>query len=178
MSFRFAAGAVTLALTLPLSIQPAFAAFNETDYSQNPACGVGYEDNFKQFTDQIPGSFYGWRATAQHNFNPCRTLSYVVAEAITKDPNTPRHIMFFRKGAYFGTVTPEAHAFTEVVGATDTSVTVNYYHWKAPGWPEQFAGQVTYRWDGEKVVADGQIQPAPAPNAPQFSLPALSSGLW
>lgn len=183
MRSRSLFAAVTAAVMIPLSVGTAHATFEHSDFSANPMCSVGVEDYFKTFSEQIAPPYgagdYGWKYGGLDNYNPCRDLSFVVLDAVTKDPNVPKQVMLFHRGKLLGTTIEKPLPFQEVVATTDSSVTINYFYWKNP---DKFAAQVTYRWDGEKVVMEGEIPQDLLDGSwsrkPQLSLPALSSGLW
>lgn len=175
--------AATAAVMIPFSVGTAHATFEHSDFSGDPMCSIGVEDQFKTFSEQIPGPYgpgdYGWTYGGLDNYNPCRDLSFVVLNAVTKESPAPKQVMLFHRGQLVGTTIEKPLQFQEVVATTDSSVTINYFYWKNP---DEFAAQVTYRWDGEKVVMEGKVPQDLLDGSwaqkQQLSLPALSSGLW
>ncbi|MDU0478694.1 LppP/LprE family lipoprotein [Staphylococcus chromogenes] len=124
-------------------------------------CAIGMEDSFAGDIAKIPApsnGFTRWEYGKDDNYNPCRDLSYVVLAEVTRNPLPPKQIMLYHRGVLLGTTLACYTEFQELAAATDNSVTVDYYYWKdkTPG-DEQYATSVTYRWDGEKVVMEGQL---------------------
>ncbi len=91
----------------------------------------------------------------------CPALLWATAETPGGTVSSPTQVLFFHDGTYLGTATAESYAYTQVVGSTDDSVSVEY-RWlgeqDANCCPSGGPAVVTYSWDGSRVVME---QPLP-----------------
>ncbi|WP_370181192.1 LppP/LprE family lipoprotein [Rhodococcus wratislaviensis] len=91
----------------------------------------------------------------------CPALLWATAETPGGTVSSPTQVLFFHDGTYRGTATAESYAYTQVVGSTDDSVSVEY-RWlgeqDANCCPSGGPAVVTYSWDGSRVVME---QPLP-----------------
>ena len=113
---------------------------------------------------KLPPNQFGWKPTGQSNYNPCNDLSYaLITQAQQGNGQFRTQLMLFHKGKYIG-VGSDTVQQTEILSATDSSVTVRMRDWEAlqeSGEANAMAGKyysdVTFRWDGSKVVPEGRI---------------------
>ena len=91
----------------------------------------------------------------------CPALLWATAETPMGTVSSPTQVLFFHDGTYLGTATAESFAYTDVVGSTDASVSVQY-RWlgeqDANCCPSGGPAVITYSWDGSRVVME---QPLP-----------------
>ncbi|MEV0296025.1 LppP/LprE family lipoprotein [Nocardia sp. NPDC050710] len=87
-------------------------------------------------------------------------LSWMTVEGPGIHPGT--HILFFTDGAYLGTATAQPYAYTEVLGKTRNTVSVQY-RWPKPEdplcCPQGGPSVVTFTLNGTSVQANGQFPP-------------------
>lgn len=113
---------------------------------------------------KLPPNQFGWKPTGQSNYNPCNDLSYaLITQAQQGNSQFATQLMLFHKGKYIG-VGSDTIQQTEILSDTDSSVTVRMRDWEAlqeSGDANANAGKyysdVTFRWDGSKVVPEGRI---------------------
>ncbi|MFE3188114.1 LppP/LprE family lipoprotein [Nocardia sp. NPDC059240] len=88
-------------------------------------------------------------------------LSWMTVESGNIHPYI--HVLFFTNGSYLGTATSSPYGYTEVVGKTTNTVTVQY-KWAKPAdalcCPTGGPSLVTFTLTGGKVVAKGQFPPS------------------
>lgn len=72
-------------------------------------------------------------------------------------------VLFFHDGRYLGTATAQPYSYTHVVGSDARSVSVQY-RWLDDDdpfcCPQGGPSVVTFTWDGDAVVANGQFPPS------------------
>lgn len=144
----------------------------------DPRCQVGFEDNFASHIAKIapPSDHTVWEPTGEMNFNVCRDLSYVKLREVTKAYPVKEQFLLFHRGQFIGTTLEQPHQLQVVRRADDSTLTVDYYYWRnSQQDPGLYAGALTFRWDGEKVVTDGKLPDDYLGGAQAPSLPALSS---
>lgn len=113
---------------------------------------------------KLPPNQFGWKPTDESNYNPCNDLSYaLITQAQQGNSQFRTQLMLFHKGKYIG-VGSDTIQQTEILSDTDSSVTVRMRDWEAlqeSGDANVNAGKyysdVTFRWDGSKVVPEGRI---------------------
>lgn len=113
---------------------------------------------------KLPPNQFGWKPTGESNYNPCNDLSYaLITQAQQGNSQFRTQLMLFHKGKYIGVGSDTAQQ-AEILSATDSSVTVRMRDWEAlqeSGDANVNAGKyysdVTFRWDGSKVVPEGRI---------------------
>ena len=113
---------------------------------------------------KLPPNQFGWKPTGESNYNPCNDLSYaLITQAQQGNSQFRTQLMLFHKGKYIGVGSDTAQQ-AEVLSATDSSVTVRMRDWEAlqeSGDANVNAGKyysdVTFRWNGSKVVPEGRI---------------------
>lgn len=164
---------------------PAAEANTENAAAPNPAegenaeggdAGTGADGGNKDCSEQpnspeitnnitkLPPNQFGWKPTGQSNYNPCNDLSYaLITQAQQGNSQFATQLMLFHKGKYIG-VGSDTIQQTEILSDTDSSVTVRMHDWEAlqeSGDANANAGKyysdVTFRWDGGKVVPEGRI---------------------
>ena len=87
-------------------------------------------------------------------------LSYMTVDWQGIHPGT--HILFFTNGTYLGTATSKAYGYTEVLGKTKDTVSVQYRWLKSDDalcCPEGGPSVVTFTLNGTSVQAKGQFPP-------------------
>lgn len=91
----------------------------------------------------------------------CPQLLWMMAETPGGTASSPSQVLFFHDGAYLGTATSDFYAYTRVVGANDSTVSVQY-RWLAPQdancCPSGGPAVIDFTWDGMQVVME---QPLP-----------------
>lgn len=106
----------------------------------------------------LTGSWVAGQASADQPGN-CGELLWVRAIG-GNSAGAPIHVLFFHDGRYLGTGTSEPYAFTTVVGASSTAVTVEY-RWLAAdepfAAPQGGPATITYSWTGSNVVMSGPL---------------------
>ncbi|MGW4119626.1 LppP/LprE family lipoprotein, partial [Nocardia sp. NPDC004711] len=73
------------------------------------------------------------------------------------------HVLFFTNGTYLGTATSNPYGYTEVIGKTANTVSVQYKWAKSSDalcCPSGGPSVVTFTLSGGKVVAKGQFPPS------------------
>ncbi|MEJ5997606.1 LppP/LprE family lipoprotein [Corynebacterium sp. H130] len=193
---RFAIG---LAALIPLGLASPAQAFTLPDLSSgiipspqppapignipspvdnDPNCGVGFEDGFATYIEQIapPSDFTRWEFTGETNFNPCRDLSYAELREVTKATPGKKQYLLFHRGQFIGTTLERGYDFQTVRVADDSSLTIDYHYWKNnDADPGKYAGALTFRWDGEKVATEGTLPDDFLAGAQSPQRPPLSS---
>lgn len=125
------------------------------------------DSNAPEITENIsklPHNPYGWKLTNQTNYNPCADLSYaLITQARQGNAQFATQLMLFHKGKYIG-IASDTIQQTEILRTTPNSVKVRMRDWEAlreSGEANVMAGKyfsdVTFRWDGSKVVPEGRI---------------------
>lgn len=113
---------------------------------------------------KLPPNQFGWKPTGESNYNPCNDLSYaLITQAQQGNSQFRTQLMLFHKGKYIGVGSDTAQQ-AEVLSATDSSVTVRMRDWEAlqesgeaNAQAPNYYSDVTFRWDGSKVVPEGRI---------------------
>ncbi|MET8429705.1 LppP/LprE family lipoprotein [Nocardia sp. NPDC004860] len=88
-------------------------------------------------------------------------LSWMTVESGNIHPYT--HVLFFTNGTYLGTATSSPYGYTEVIGKTANTVSVQYKWAKSSDalcCPSGGPSVVTFTLSGGKVVAKGQFPPS------------------
>lgn len=105
-----------------------------------------------------PGTGWVWNSdpsTFEGNFDPCATLSTVLASVEAATGSSPVAALMFHNGEYVGTATRQARGFTRlnIARTTDDTVVLDY---KTPGacnaCPGAAVNSVRYQWQGNRVV--------------------------
>ncbi|WP_296214937.1 LppP/LprE family lipoprotein [uncultured Corynebacterium sp.] len=131
----------------------------EKDCSEQP--------NSPEITNNIsklPPNQFGWKPTGESNYNPCNDLSYaLITQAQQGNSQFATQLMLFHKGKYIG-VGSDTVQQTEILSDTDSSVTVRMRDWEAlqesgeaNAQAPNYYSDVTFRWNGSKVVPEGRI---------------------
>lgn len=113
---------------------------------------------------KLPPNQFGWKPTGQSNYNPCNDLSYaLITQARQGNSQFATQLMLFHKGKYIG-IGSDTVQQTEILSDTDSSVTVRMRDWEAlqeSGGANveapNYYSDVTFRWNGSKVVPEGRI---------------------
>ena len=113
---------------------------------------------------KLPPNQFGWKPTGESNYNPCNDLSYaLITQAQQGNSQFATQLMLFHKGKYIG-VGSDTIQQAEVLSATDSSVTVRMRDWEAlqesgeaNAQAPNYYSDVTFRWNGSKVVPEGRI---------------------
>ena len=113
---------------------------------------------------KLPPNQFGWKPTGESNYNPCNDLSYaLITQAQQGNSQFRTQLMLFHKGKYIGVGSDTAQQ-AEVLSATDSSVTVRMRDWEAlqesgeaNAQAPNYYSDVTFRWNGSKVVPEGRI---------------------
>lgn len=113
---------------------------------------------------KLPPNQFGWKPTGESNYNPCNDLSYaLITQARQGNSQFATQLMLFHKGKYIG-VGSDTVQQTEILSATDSSVTVRMRDWEAlqesgeaNAQAPNYYSDVTFRWNGSKVVPEGRI---------------------
>lgn len=113
---------------------------------------------------KLPPNQFGWKPTGESNYNPCNDLSYaLITQAQQGNSQFATQLMLFHKGKYIG-VGSDTVQQTEILSATDSSVTVRMRDWEAlqesgeaNAQAPNYYSDVTFRWNGSKVVPEGRI---------------------
>lgn len=96
-------------------------------------------------------------------YSPTATLSAVEARVTgAGSAASPEQVFFFNEGRYLGTGTSEPRIALSITAFNDTSATVQYGHYDPEDsfcCPSLPAYVVTFRWDGSRVVPDGELPP-------------------
>ncbi|HIW91440.1 MAG TPA: LppP/LprE family lipoprotein [Candidatus Corynebacterium avicola] len=105
-----------------------------------------------------------WAYHGESNYDPCVDLSYAtVVQSEVGNAQFENQLMLFHRGKFLGvgTDTVQQHS---VVSTTEDSVTVKYKDYEAleasgeaNAAAPKYTTEVTYRWDGERVVPEGRI---------------------
>ncbi|MEU1208883.1 LppP/LprE family lipoprotein [Nocardia sp. NPDC005825] len=88
-------------------------------------------------------------------------LTWMTVESGNIHPYT--HVLFFTNGTYLGTATSKPYGYTEVIGKTANTVSVQYKWAKSDDalcCPTGGPSVVTFTLSGGKVVAKGQFPPS------------------
>ncbi|WP_293818112.1 LppP/LprE family lipoprotein [uncultured Corynebacterium sp.] len=131
----------------------------------NQDCSV--QPNSPEITNNIsklPPNQFGWKPTGKSNYNPCNDLSYaLITQEQQGNSQFATQLMLFHKGQYIG-VGSDTTQQAEVLSDTDSSVTVRMRDWEALQESgdanvnaDKYYSDVTFRWDGSKVVPEGRI---------------------
>jgi hypothetical protein len=129
-----------------------------------PACGVDPEaPEIRESIGSVPVpevvAGASWVYSGQSNFDRCAALSYARLDIAGATASSPVQLVLFHDGVFIGTATDCAFAFTSVDSFTGDSVTVSY-RWPRSGDTNAAPsglGTVTYRWNGEEVVMEGEL---------------------
>ena len=113
---------------------------------------------------KLPPNPHGWKLTNQTNYNACSDLSYaLITQARQGNAQFATQLMLFHKGKYIG-IASDTVQQTEILKTTPSSVTVRMRDWEALHESgeanvaaSKYFSDVTFRWDGGKVVPDGRI---------------------
>lgn len=114
-----------------------------------------------------PGTGWAWDAnptTFEGNYNPCATLSTVLATVEMATGSSPVTALMFHNGGYLGTATLKAYGFTSLNTAqtTDDTVVLDY---KLPGactaCPPAGVATVRYQWQSDHVEMLDPPPPSP-----------------
>ena len=138
---------------------------NEGSDEGNKDCSE--QPNSPEITNNIsklPPNQFGWKPTGESNYNPCNDLSYaLITQAQQGNSQFATQLMLFHKGKYIG-VGSDTIQQAEVLSATDSSVTVRMRDWEAlqesgeaNAQAPNYYSDVTFRWNGSKVVPEGRI---------------------
>ena len=136
-------------------------------------CGVRpYDSEILYNLHTLPHNANGWEPTDNTNYNRCTDLSYaLITEGGTDDGLVDTQLMLFHKGEYLGIGSDRAQ-HTDILSTTEDSVTVrmqDWEAWQASGEPvsavSSYYSDVTFRWNGERVVPEGRIPNLSMPGA-------------
>lgn len=113
---------------------------------------------------KLPPNQFGWKPTGESNYNPCSDLSYaLITQAQQGNSQFATQLMLFHKGEFIG-VGSDTVQQTEILSDTDSSVTVRMRDWEAlqesgeaNAQAPNYYSDVTFRWNGSKVVPEGRI---------------------
>lgn len=132
-------------------------------------CGVNNDaDAIYDNIHQVPGPNLdgtSWSYGGESNYDPCADLSYATLDQVPKgNAQFARQIMLFHKGEYIGVGTLSTQHHIGVINTTNDSITVRYKDYEAldaagKGHVDSpnYTADVTYRWNGEKVVPEDPI---------------------
>lgn len=152
---------------------PGSHDFRSTRLTLTGDCAVN--PNASEILDNmytLPYNSNGWRTTSDTNYNTCTDLSYaLITQANSGSGLVETQLMLFHKGEYLGIGSDRAQ-HTDILSTTENSVTVRMQDWEAlqaSGEPSSAASSyysdVTFRWNGERVVPDGRIPNLSMPGA-------------
>lgn len=99
-----------------------------------------------------------WVAGAAYDgLAPCPQLVWLMAETPGGTASSPSQVLFFHDGAYLGTATSDAYAYTTVVGTNGNTVSVQY-RWleddDANCCPSGGPTVIDYVWDSRVVMTE------------------------
>ena len=137
--------------------------------SGGASCGVNDDaDAIYDNIHKVPGpNLEGtqWSYGGDSNYDPCADLSYPALDQVPKgNAQFARQIMLFHKGEYIGVGTLSVQHHIGIINTTNNSITVRYKDYEAldaagAGHVDSpnYTADVTYRWDGQKVVPEDPI---------------------
>ena len=101
--------------------------------------------------------YWAIEAVGQKPFPGCQVLQWVLLTTPGGTASSGYHVMFFHGNQFVSTANTFATAYTQVVGETDNSVSVQY-RWlndeDASCCPQGGPIVVTYTWDGSAIAQD------------------------
>lgn len=109
----------------------------------------------------------GHAPLGERDWRPDRQLKVLLGVSRSADPRAEQ-AFFFVGDTFIGTDTKDPSAAIEVVAQSDDSVTLGYGLYRPADQidvPTGGTAEVTYRWDGTRLVPQGPI-PASSPAAP------------
>ncbi len=141
---------------------------DSTESTTNADCGEDPDSSvILEHISEVPAPSLEdltWSYGGESNYDPCADLSYAtVVQSEVGNAQFQNQLMLFHNGEYLGvgTDTVQQHS---IVSTTDDSVTVKYKDYDAldaSGEPNaaapEYTTEVTYRWDGQRVVPEGRI---------------------
>lgn len=105
------------------------------------------------------GPGYRW-VTGAANFDSCNDISYMELDTQGATVSSPQQLLIFNRDMRFiGTGIKCNVGYQEVIGASRDRITVQYRYLTGdePLAAPQGSTQVTFRWNGSRVVMDGSL---------------------
>jgi hypothetical protein len=121
-------------------------------------CGPDAEDALGDGLSQLPPeplTGLSWASTpVESNFDPCADLSVILVTVEGGTGSSPMQALMYHRGAYLGTGTLKAYAFTSIStdASTNDTVVLRYRTGQScTACSDGVTTSVRYHWDGSSV---------------------------